>query len=665
MIEYTNSAYSDLLADYIQYNCVIPTLAESFHIELTEQFQLDAIKQLQGKFYPYLQRASHKAIYRYYQNVFAAKKHPDPSSAEFKQFVTKINLKESWNRFEQNVKSVPVSFSISKSLLPSRTISSLTASDIDTLVSFEASILGAGDRLAQIHKVKTSKKTVAYEEYNPKEDGRIIKNYYEYLQYLTIEEIKTENNTIKSYKITLKIPDSLVDKIHENKKYVITGWYRAEDDKAQRELNQYSLFIEGLSIKPLKDQKTSQLTNEEAAEFRKLATEEPDRYLSQITTSYAPHIYENDTVKLGMMLAHLKSVDLGEYRSELFLLLIGVPGGGKSEILKYMKELQDDFVYVDSQGASVRGLLFSQVEYKKQKILHRGVLLKYKNVVIDEFDKLDAVEKKALNTVIEQRIATYNKSPFDESETIDANLTIGANTTNNKWIPEKGILKNLESVGDTVVDRALIIRVMPNQNTEQKLRHVFGTARKKPVQKEPAIPKSKLAALHSLASSITPVITDDAEKLIIDFLVAFAKIEQSQNQDLPIETRKELDLIRLSVKFAQIFLKPAVDETSVRYAISFYKQCLQSVGMNVERPTANQTLQNYEGTQADFFWMIFNALAKDTASGEEGYVSQQKLKEEMALSEKWKSVERINEQIERISAKGEIFEPKPGWYKRG
>ena len=660
-MHYTNSAYRDILAGHIEKIYNPKTFYEPFHFIIKTKFHLRMLRDLEGKFIEELTLAAHSAITTHYMKVHITQKNPNIDEQTMKQEIIKIHVGPnlSWKRFRGTViPKIAVTFSIDRSLINVRTISSLSKDDIDTLVSFEASIIGEGDRLAQIAEVQTSKgDLVVYDKYNPKEHGAITKKYWEYLQYVTIEEIKPEKDNVQSYKITLKLPNTMVSKTKETKKYIITGFYRVE----KGEEPELPLYIQGVSINPIENKKAESLSSSEIEHFRKLAVSDPNAYLHKLTDSYAPHIFGNHTAKLGMLLAHLKNIDLGSYRAEMFLLLIGVPGTGKSEILKYMGEIHDNFIYNDSQGVSTRGLLFSQIEYKKQKILHRGVMLKYENVVIDEFDKLKPEDQKALNTVIEQRIATYTKSPFSESAKITANLSIGANPTNSKWIPEKGILKNLESVGDTIVDRAVIVLVTSNKDTENKLNHIFGTIMGDDIT-EPPIPKKQLAALYEYASVHKPSLTQSSVKLMKAFLIAFSKIEQSDNQDLPIETRKELDLVRISVKMAQLLLRDEVDGDSVKYAIEFYKSCMESVGMNTNKPTTNQSLENYDGSKNDYFWIIFNALAKDSDTGR---VTESKLKENMDHSGKWKTVEQINEFLSKMRDKGSIFEPLPGELLKG
>lgn len=660
---HTDSAYRDILSKYIQKNCKIPKCFEPFHFEITHREHYDILCSLKQRFVKIFIEAAHSAISNYYREIHVSRLYPDTNSEEHKQAITKLALgfkkHRHWSKFDALIiEKIHVTFSVSTVLLPVRSISSLQASDINKPVSFNATIIGVHDRLARIKKVKTlNSGIVSYDSYQPKHDGRITQKYYEYLQYLTVEEIKPVNKNIHSYKIALKLPDNLVGKLYETKKYRIAGFYSVEEEE---KTNEIPLYIEGISIDRIQEKKITPLSDEKIKYFKELSKNDPEKYLSDITKSYAPHIYENNIPKLGMLLAHLDSVELASYRNELFLVLVGVPGGGKSEILKYMENILPDFIYIDSQGVSTRGLLFSQSEYKKQKILHRGALLQYKNVVVDEFDKLDKDHKKSLNTVVEQRIATYNKSPFNESAQIDANLTIGGNPVNSKWDIEKGILKNLESIGDTLIDRGLIIKVETNKNVEQKLAHIFGTILNEPTIKPP-IPLDVLTSLYDYASSHKPKFTRSAANMITEFLVSVQKIPQTDDQDLPIETRKELDLLRLSSKMAQLLLRDTIDDESVRHAISFYKECLSSVGMNTTNITTTQRLSSFEGNKQDVFWVIFRLLEKED---ENKHVNETRLKKEMMISDKWVTIERINKFIDLLRNKGEIYEPSPGELKR-
>ena len=664
-MKYTDSAYEDKLMDHVSNTVKVwPDMLGTLHISLDKTWQINMIKQLGMNFNYILSHAAHRAIYRYYVKNIVRHKPDTKYSQTPKQQETVAYMAQKYKPLEDLIYKIPITFSINKKMLKTQQISELASSDIGKFVAVQVSIVGAGDRLARLSRVKASLNGEVM--YYQATDFKAGKKYdwvveeWEYVQYLTVEEINQQKKSIQSYKLTVRLPDNLVGTITETKKYIITGFYEVETAGDAGQLEQ-SLYLNCVSITNIKTQKTRTLSASEKTKYRDMAATEPEKYIKMMTDSYAPHIYQNDLGKLGLLLGYLKAVDLGDYRSEIFTVLVGSPGGGKSELLRFMEKILDDFVYIDSQGATTRGLLFSQSEWKKQKILHRGVLLKYQNVAIDEFDKFWKPQQMALNTVIEQRVTTYNASPFNEKAEITCNIAIGANPKNSRWIAEKGIMKNLESVGTTIVDRGLIIKISANTDIKNKLGHIFSNILDKDQLTTP-LTVDKLAALYTYASEQIPVLDSHAADTITDFLTHFASIDQDSEQDLPIETRKELDLVRLSIKMAQLLLKKKVDDTAVRLAIQFYKECLKSVGMNTAHPTSTSRLETWQGKTTDVFWVMYNELSNRT---EDGHVYISQLKAEMGKTERWKSVEHINMFLDSLEKQGKIFESMPGEYKKG
>ena len=82
-----------------------------------------------------------------------------------------------------------------------------------------------------------------------------------------------------------------------------------------------------------------------------------------LINSFAPSIWENESVKRGLLLQLFGGVNKdftkfgqGKFRGDINILLIGDPSTAKSQLLQYVHNLAPRGIYTSGKGSSVVGL---------------------------------------------------------------------------------------------------------------------------------------------------------------------------------------------------------------------------------------------------------------------------------------------------------------------
>ncbi|NIQ06320.1 MAG: hypothetical protein GWO20_11535 [Candidatus Korarchaeota archaeon] len=170
----------------------------------------------------------------------------------------------------------------------------------------------------------------------------------------------------------------------------------------------FNVFVESSYIKS-EERGEEEVTLAEA-EKQKIKELKGDPKLEEkIIKSIAPSIYGYEEIKKAIAAAlfggvHKELADGTELRDTVNLLLIGDPGTGKSQILKYAAKSSPRGLYTSGKGSSAAGLTAAVVKAENEWSLEAGALiLADKGVAcIDEFDKMSDKDRRSLHEAMEQ-----------------------------------------------------------------------------------------------------------------------------------------------------------------------------------------------------------------------------------------------------------------------
>jgi len=583
-----------------------------------------------------------------------------------KQQITKLVMNGDLEWVFSVYKNVLGIVTVSPILLKPITLSAIGASLIDRLVCFDCTINGMEAQQAIEDAYETQKSGRVYaEKYSKERDGNRTEIYYEDFQYYWLEENTGEYS---KKKILRKIPGKafgrFVGAFETGDKVRVTGFYRTANSDSKNNNMAMDVEIEIINMEKLEDDAEITIPQKELEHFKELADVNPDEFITEVTSSFAPHIVENSLPKFALLLSAIGSAKLKKYRTHIHVYLVGNPGTAKSEMIKALSRIRYLAIYADAPNASARGLMYSQEDWGKRKILKAGLVVKHELLALDELDKMGSTRQE-LNTTMEQQIATYNKNPFNIQTPINCTIVACGNPQNGRWNDAQTLMDNLKPIESELLSRFLIIRVFKSTHTAKRLKHILDTIQQRDSVK-PVFSERQVAGLISHCRKLEPELSPEAEKEIISFAEFFEGVEQDSDSDLPFETRQEIELIRISTAIAKFLQKSYVDSVCVRLAIKFMKECLMSLGMKTEGKLVGMNLYDQAANKDDAFVSIVRKLEKNSVDG--SFTESELIEKMLTRQDYWKTKEAAHAYWKRfnptLNHTSQYYEPKPGRYKK-
>ena len=170
-----------------------------------------------------------------------------------------------------------------------------------------------------------------------------------------------------------------------------------------------------------------------------------------------------------------------------------------------------------------------------------------------------------------------------------------------------------------------------------------------------------LAGLLNYQRKLRPVFNAESEELLINKFVEFSQLDQPTGS-LPVQTRQMEGIQRLCEAYAKLLMRKNVTPDIVEKTITFYQECLCTLGMNVSKGISQMDLRGMSLNKDSFFEEVFRELALENDDGIV-YINElaDKLREN---TNAFKSDKAIQHYINKRVDTGYIYEPKLGEYKR-
>lgn len=473
--------------------------------------------------------------------------------------------------------------------------------------------------------------------------------------------------------IMIVLEDDLVDTLAPGDTVRITGIMKTvRDEKTKRFRN----FIYGNYIEPLEQEfEELQINPNDVEEIRRLAAD-PDVY-EKIINSTAPSIEGYREVKEAIALQLFGGTpkeleDNTRIRGDIHILIVGDPGIGKSQMLKYVSKLAPRGIYTSGKGTSGVGLTAAAVrdELGGWSLEAGALVLGDKgNVCVDELDKMRPEDRSAIHEALEQQTISIAKAGIMATLNSRCSVLAAANPKFGRFNRYEVTATQID-LPSTILSRFDLIFVIedkPNIENDRKLaRHILSIHKDTsiPFDIQPDLLRKYIAYARR---EIHPKLTDEAIKALQDFYVGMrgsaAADTDEDSSPVPITARQLEALVRLSEASARIRLGEEVTALDAQRAIELQMQCLRQIGVDPE--TGKMDIDVVEGrtpkSERDKILLVLEVIGeleeelKTKVSWEK--ISKQ-LKEDHNISE-----EKARQIITRLMAKGDIYEPSPGFYR--
>ena len=490
-------------------------------------------------------------------------------------------------------------------------------------------------------------------------------------QVVTLEEDpESREGSEQPSSLSVRLEGDLVDpefqqKIVPGNVVEVTGVMRERPLK--KNSKKFDIYMEANHVEPTQQEFESLvLSQEEKEEIKQMAAE--GNIYERIVNSIAPSIFGHDRIKEAIALQLFGGVkktreDGVKSRGDLHILLIGEPGTGKSQMLKFAGELAPKGRYVVGKSSTGAGLTASVVKEEStgEFSLEAGaVVLAHKGMAaIDEIDKMAAEDRSSLHEAMEQQQISVSKANIQATLNAETSILAAGNPKLGRFDPYEPIPEQI-NIGDTLLSRFDFIFPVLDEPDEEKDKELAGTILQNhidPEDMDAEIEQERLRKYIAYAKkNIRPQLTEEASQKIQEFYVNMRK--KGEEGSVPITARQLEALIRIAEASARAQLKEEVDESDAKKAIDLLTYTLKQVGMDPETgefdiDIIESGVSNSQRNRVQTIKQLVEQLAGDDDAAEIEEVLENAEEEGMEK-------DQAEEVIERLKREGELFEPQQG-----
>lgn len=466
------------------------------------------------------------------------------------------------------------------------------------------------------------------------------------------------------------LEDDLVDKLNPGDKVRITGTLKTFREERSGKFKNY-IYVN--HIEPLEQEfEELNLTEEDEQEIIELS-KDPNIY-DKIIKSTAPSIRGYRDVKEAIALQLFGGAakvleDETRLRGDIHILIVGDPGIGKSQMLKYVSKLAPRSIYTSGKGTTGAGLTAAAVRDELGGwSLEAGALVlgDQGNVCVDELDKMRAEDRSALHEALEQQTVSIAKAGIMATLNSRCSVLAAANPKFGRFDRFKLLAEQIDLPSPILsrFDLIFVIEDKPSIENDSKLaEHILEIHQANTVdyEIEPELLRKYIAYARK---NINPVLTDEANTVLKEFYVSTRNSTADEEAPVPITARQLEAIIRLAEASAKIRLKDTVDKEDAEKAVRLQLACLKDVGVDPE--TGEIDIDKVEGRTPKSDRDKLQRTIEEIALLEEEYAGQSPVNVLISnMADKYSiSEDKVENIINNLKQKGIIYEPTSGYLKR-
>nr|GMC83524.1 probable DNA helicase MCM9 [Ipomoea batatas] len=291
-----------------------------------------------------------------------------------------------------------------------------------------------------------------------------------------------------------------------------------------------------------------------------------------------PQVFGLFTVKLAVTLTLIGGVEHidasgTKVRGDSHLLLVGDPGTGKSQFLKFAAKLSNRAVIATGLGSTSAGLTVTAVKDGGEWILEAGALVLADGGLccIDEFDSMKEHDRVTIHEAMEQQTISVAKAGLVTTLSTRT-IVFGATNPKGHYDPEQPLSVNTTLSGPLLSRFDIVLVLLDTKNPDWDAvvsSHILETQTKSCNSEEDLHDIWPLPMLrryiHFVKRNFQPVLTKEAEKVISSY---YQLQRRSATQNAARTTVRMLEsLIRLAQAHARLMFRNEVTQLDAITAI--------------------------------------------------------------------------------------------------
>lgn len=465
----------------------------------------------------------------------------------------------------------------------------------------------------------------------------------EYFDFQTIHLQEMPENSppgLLPRSIECVLSEDLVDSAKPGDRIKVYGIYKSFCSNTLQFPTSFRTVLVSTNVQHLKSFEVLSTTNNKIDSFSMLS--ESEMKFSAI----APTIYGHNDIKKAIALLMVGGNEVvmkngSKIRGDINILLLGDPSTAKSQILRYVLKFMPLTIATTGRGSSGVGLTAAVVLDKEtgEKRLEAGamVLADRGIVCIDEFDKMNDLDRIAIHEVMEQQTVTIAKAGIHTTLNARCSVLAAANPILGTYNEKLSIQENVKLPESlmTRFDLVFITKDTCSIEIDDKIsKHVLKmhiTEEKN----EGEISQQLFKEFILYAKTFRPKLSKEAASVLTREYMKLRELKNDKSLLVNITPRILESMIRLATAHAKLRLSETVDAIDADEIISLMscniikkirkKTVAKKAKSHDDEPTLGNVLKsetmkkikteiyNYRVLNPDIFEVEISTLAKQIA----------------------------------------------------